>query len=83
MFFILQDELSYEIRNRQCMHFAAVLQREDARIAYLCLFLLLSSFYFTVLIAASTTCPTSTDVVTAPTPPGTGVIAPTMGSTSS
>ena len=34
-----------------------------------------------VLAAASTTCPTSTEVVTLPTPPGTGVIASTIGST--
>ena len=38
-------------------------------------------FYFVFLIAASTTCPTSTEVVTLPTPPGTGVMASTIGST--
>ena len=34
-------------------------------------------------IAASTACPTSTVDVTAPTPPGTGVTASTMGATAS
>ena len=38
-------------------------------------------YYAYFLIAASTTCPTSTEVVTLPTPPGTGVIASTIGST--
>ncbi len=33
------------------------------------------------LMAASTTWPTSTEVVTLPTPPGTGVMASTMDST--
>lgn len=37
--------------------------------------------YAYFLIAASTTCPTRTEVVTLPTPPGTGVIASTIGST--
>lgn len=42
-----------------------------------------TAFYANFLLAASTTWPTSTDVVTLPTPPGTGVIASTIGSTSS
>lgn len=40
----------------------------------------LGSFYANFLLAASTTWPTSTEVVTLPTPPGTGVIASTIGS---
>ena len=40
-----------------------------------------AGYLYNVLIAASTTCPTRTDVVTLPTPPGTGVIASTIGST--
>ena len=39
-------------------------------------------FYKYFLFAASTTWPTSTEVVTLPTPPGTGVMASTIGSTS-
>ena len=42
---------------------------------------LINNYAFTLRIAASTTCPTRTDVVTLPTPPGTGVIASTIGST--
>lgn len=37
--------------------------------------------YLFAFSAASTTWPTSTEVVTLPTPPGTGVMASTMGST--
>lgn len=37
--------------------------------------------YANFLMAASTTCPTRTEVVTLPTPPGTGVMESTMGST--
>ena len=44
---------------------------------------LLKIIYASVLAAASTTWPTSTEVVTLPTPPGTGVMASTIGSTSS
>ena len=46
------------------------------------LFTFLSSAYDQLffLMAASTTWPTRTDVVTDPTPPGTGVIASTIGS---
>ena len=42
---------------------------------------LYANYAFTLRIAASTTCPTRTEVVTLPTPPGTGVIASTIGST--
>ena len=43
----------------------------------------LREFYARVRLAASTTWLISTLVVTLPTPPGTGVMASTMGSTSS